>query len=414
MQKRPEIDEVFKPRNHEVNDQIYVHRPDLEKSLELGLSGSLHTVKYGESGSGKSWLYKKILQQRAANFVVVNGGNAARNKSITKEILSAIKPASVAKVVGYTEKGEAGLSVVGFQAKVDHQKSFVYDDLDPLFEAYSLLENKSKSGVSYIVLDNLELVFNSSDLMDELASILTLLDDANYAKFHVRFLLVGTRREIRDYFQTTKNLPTVANRLTSIPEVSNLNEQQVYDLVKRGFVDLLKVEIEKEFLNEWSQHVRRVTLGNPAAIHEYCAHLAFFVKEDNWAPKSSHLAQADGAWLAGKLKPAYDNIETLLNEKHTELQRRNQVLYSLTKLTNSTFDYVDVQNMVKAEFPSSTKGNMNIAQVLGELATKYINPVIKKSSTKGQGYEFTQPYYLMALRAMLRKTNTEKVEKLDI
>jgi ABC-type lipoprotein export system ATPase subunit len=59
MQKRPEIDEVFKPRNHEVNDRIYVHRPDLEKSLELGLSGSLHTVIYGESGSGKSWLYKK-------------------------------------------------------------------------------------------------------------------------------------------------------------------------------------------------------------------------------------------------------------------------------------------------------------------------------------------------------------------
>lgn len=56
---------------------------------------------------------------------------------------------------------------------------------------------------------------------------------------------------------------------------------------------------------------------------------------------------------------------------------------------------------------------MNIAQVLSELANRS-NPIIKKSSTKGQSYEFTQPSYLMALRAMLSKTNVEKVEKLLI
>jgi ABC-type dipeptide/oligopeptide/nickel transport system ATPase component len=417
MNTRPDIREVFLSRNHEVNERIYVHRPDLEKALESALNGPLHIVIFGESGSGKSWLYKKILKQRKANFVVVNGAIIARNKSIAKEILVAIKPPKIAKVVGYTQKGEAGISAIGFQAKVDHQKSFVYDELDPLFEAYSLLEDRSDGGTSYIILDNLELVFNSSDLMDELASILTLLDDTNFAKFKVRFILVGTRREVRDYFQTTKNLPTVANRLTSIPEVSDLSEQQVLDLLKKGFIEILKVQINEEMLEDWSKRISTMTLGNPAAIHQFCEHLANFIKDNHWNPSSSHLADAARAWLSGVLKPAYDNIETLLNEKRTELQRRNQVLYSLSKMTKRSFDYIEVQNMVKTEFPASTKGNMNIAQVLSELAAvkpNNNNPIIKKSSTKGQSYEFTQPYYLMSLRAMLKKTASETVEKLEL
>lgn len=413
MLARPEIETVFKSRNHEVNDLIYVHRPTLEQALQTSLRGSLHTIIFGESGSGKSWLYKKTLRQTQAKFVVVNCGKAAMSKSIAKEILAVVKPPMVAKVVGYTETQGAGVSVVGFKAKVDHQKSFAYDDLDPLFEAYSLLKDRSGGAPSFVVLDNLELVFQSVELMDELANILTLLDDTNYASFQVRFLLVGTRREIRDYFQTTKNLPTVANRLTSIPEVANLSDSQVFDLLKKGFVDLLKVEIGDVLLTQWSQHVKTVTLGNPAAIHQYCAHLASLVKNHDWTPALSQVADADAVWLAGMLKPAYDNIETLLNEKHTEIQRRNQVLFSLSKMTKSAFDYVEIQNMVKTEFPSTTKNNMNIAQVLSELANRG-NPIIKKSSTKGQSYEFTQPSYLMALRAMLSKNKLEKVEKLLI
>ena len=248
MLVRPEIENVFKPRNHEVNDLIYVHRPTLEEALQTSLRGSLHTIIFGESGSGKSWLYKKTLRQEKAKFVVINCGKAAMSKSIAKEILAVVKPPMVAKVVGYTETQGAGVSVVGFKAKVDHQKSFAYDDLDPLFEAYSLLKDRSGGAPSFVVLDNLELVFQSVELMDELANILTLLDDTNYASFQVRFVLVGTRREIRDYFQTTKNLPTVANRLTSIPEVSNLSDSQVFDLLKKGFIDLLKVGVGEPLL----------------------------------------------------------------------------------------------------------------------------------------------------------------------
>jgi AAA domain len=409
---RPAVSDVFEPRRSEVNDQIYVHRPNLEKALIRAIAGSLHIVIYGESGSGKSWLFKKTLSQQKVNFVIVNGGNAARKKSITNEILAVIKPPEIAKVIGYSEKGEAGASALGFSAKVDRQKNFIYDALDPLYEAYSLLEDQSKGVESFIVLDNLELVFTDTSLMDELASILTLLDDTNYAKFKIRYILVGTRREIRDYFRNTKNLATIANRMISIPEVENLDYSQVHDLVKKGFVDLLKAPLSIDLLKEWTEHIFLVTLGNPEAVHHFCSHLAYVLEDENWLASASQLAAADREWLSGVLKPAYDNIEPLLNEKRTELQRRNQVLYSLSKIEKRSFDYVEVQNTVRSEFPASTKGSMNIAQVLSELAGKE-NPIIKKLA-KGQAYEFTQPWYLMALRAMLRKTATETVEKLEL
>ena len=45
--------EVFTPRNPQVNESMYVERPDLEKALRSGVNGSLHVLIHGESGSGK-------------------------------------------------------------------------------------------------------------------------------------------------------------------------------------------------------------------------------------------------------------------------------------------------------------------------------------------------------------------------
>jgi hypothetical protein len=56
---RRDIDEVFTPRKTEVNENMYVVRGELEAALKNRLNGSQHIVIHGESGCGKSWLYKK-------------------------------------------------------------------------------------------------------------------------------------------------------------------------------------------------------------------------------------------------------------------------------------------------------------------------------------------------------------------
>ena len=50
--KRPQ--EVFTPRAAEINENMYVNRPNLEIRLKRAIQGSYHVIVYGDSGSGKS------------------------------------------------------------------------------------------------------------------------------------------------------------------------------------------------------------------------------------------------------------------------------------------------------------------------------------------------------------------------
>jgi predicted GTPase len=59
--KKNEIKKVFTPRNNTVNKKMYIHRKELELELKRKINGSKHILIYGDSGCGKSWLYKKVL-----------------------------------------------------------------------------------------------------------------------------------------------------------------------------------------------------------------------------------------------------------------------------------------------------------------------------------------------------------------
>ncbi|MDO6586315.1 hypothetical protein Q4543_12405 [Salipiger sp. 1_MG-2023] len=71
---RPKIapEDIFTPRSATVNPRIYIPRPDLEEELREGLSESQHLVIFGESGNGKSWLYKQVFEESKVSSEVVN------------------------------------------------------------------------------------------------------------------------------------------------------------------------------------------------------------------------------------------------------------------------------------------------------------------------------------------------------
>ncbi len=312
-----------------------------------------------------------------------------------------------------TEKKEASVSAFALSGKLDHTKNYQIAQEDPLLSAFRTLRKSAKEKAVVIVLDNLELIFDSPGKMDELASILTLLDDSTFAPFSIKFMIVGTRSEIRNYFIKTKNLPTVANRLRVLNEVKNLSNEQVNQLTTKGFITLLKADIPDPLFQQWQAHIFKVTLGIPQSIHEYCEHLGDLLEHSNWHGKNEQLHEADTKWLAQGLRSSYDIIESVMNEKRTEAGRRNQVLFALGGIQERLFNYTDVENIIRREFPNSTDGKLlNVSQLLSELS-KRENPIIKQPQ-KSSDYEFTQARYLMCIRAMLSKTADEKVEKIDL
>jgi len=97
------ISDVFTPRSAEVNLRMYVPRIALETALLDSLKGSMHTLIFGEIGNGKSWLYKKVLDQARITYAIANCGSASRKKSLTEEIRSVLIAEGAVQKTGYNE-----------------------------------------------------------------------------------------------------------------------------------------------------------------------------------------------------------------------------------------------------------------------------------------------------------------------
>jgi hypothetical protein len=403
---RPDINDVFTPRASKINPYIYVSRPALELELQRALRGSLHTIVYGDSGCGKSWLYKKVIADLGWPSTVANCANAARLGAISKEILSSSPP--LPQETSYTEtKG------VSAGAKLEHAKKYDVSASEPLMSAFEAMGRQTNGTPFVLVLDNLEAIFKNPALMEELGNIIILLDDDRYARFRVKILIVGVPSGVIEYFSKLANPHTVANRIQEISEVAGLSEEECNQLTQRGLREQLHIDIDAFEFQNWQDHIFAVTIGVPQRVHEYCEQLAYVAKDAGWKGKLNHIDKADKAWLRMGLKESYQVVEGLMNERKTTAGRRNQVLYALGRMNSRTFTTSRVEDVLRNHFPKSTENiALGVSQILGEVAERE-HSIIKRTP-KGDAYQFTDARYQMALRAMLKGSDDERVTRIEL
>jgi hypothetical protein len=407
-------DQVFTPRLGWINESMYVARPDLETALENALRGGMHVIVHGESGTGKSWLYKQVFKKLNAEVAAANLANASRFNSIEKELENVLERKGEAEKTGYDESGEAeaGFAPIA-KAKVSHTGKYKLGKKEPLEACFKAVRSKAGSRMACIVLDNLETIFGNETLMKELADIIILLDDARYAHYKVKLLIVGVPAGLRDYFARTPHMSTVANRLYEIPEVSRLTQLQTAELVHRGFLKELKYQVSDKNIDAIVEHIKWVTDMIPQRIHEYCLVLAQ-AGEKKRSLDLSLLEVADEIWLSNSLSADYAAVESRLNSIETKMGRRNQCLYALGQIELDEFKPGDVEAIIRREFPKLTgeTKDLNTTQIIAELANR--EPAILRRSPKGDMYRFKDPKYRMCIRAMLMKNPSEKVAKRDL
>ncbi|MFO0695427.1 MAG: ATP-binding protein [Polyangiales bacterium] len=199
MQKRPS--DVFTPRNPDVNEVMYVPRPFLEKAFRRAIESGKHVLVYGESGCGKSWLYKRTLYNDGAAMVVANLANASRHESIVKEIETVTSELLDPIRTVYTESKSAEASAFGFaKGSLEHESTYQLPQGDPLERCFSALRRAAGEKTCCLVLDNLETIFSNERLMSELGEIVVLLDDARYARHRIKLVIVGVPGGVREYF----------------------------------------------------------------------------------------------------------------------------------------------------------------------------------------------------------------------
>lgn len=404
MRNSMKPEEIFTPRAAEINEDMYVARPDLEDSLKSGLRTGFHIIVHGESGSGKTWLYKKVFREKKFTVVIANLANAARLGSINKEFENLVDRECKAEKIGYSEsKG------IGTPIKLSHTGDYKIGDMEPFESILNFIAKKVKRGMGVLVLDNLEAIRDRHNMMEELANIITLLDDERYASYGIKILLVGVPGDLKEYFLSTPNLSTIANRLRETPEVSRMTHEQCSELVLRGFKDKLHYKVFDDTILK--NHCTWVTDRLPQRVHEYCLELAFICEKKQSIEKED-LELANSKWLASSLSANYALVESMMNERDTKVGRRNQTLFSLGTYDKAEFRWSDIEEEVRKNFPVSTQGKLiNVAQILSGLSS-HANPLIRRSP-KGDMYIFSDPKCRMCLRLMLKKNpDDESVVKI--
>lgn len=411
MIARKKVSEVFTPRNPVVNIDMYIPRKSLEKKLFRSVEGSMHSFLFGESGNGKSWLYKKVFVDNKINYVTANCANASRKNSILEEIYSVCVSNGKGTKVGYSETKKTKVTAIVAEGELSHEGQYEILQEDKLIIAFRSLYKKSHGNKSVIVLDNVETIFKSHDLMDELSDIIILLDDERYAQYNIKFLIVGIPNEVMQYFSASKNPTSVGNRIEEIQRVSGLDFPQVRDLVRHGLTAQLKIEIPSNMMKVLTRHIFEITLGVPQRVHEYCECLGHCIEDNNWVYDENMIDLSDHRWLSKGLRECYSVISSFLNSEETSDGRRNQVMFSLGTNTSHDIDTFEVGKILKQEFPDTAPAsNSGIGNVLSYLS-KGDSPILKYIKNSNS-YIFTDPRYLMCIRVILYKVpNTEKVVK---
>jgi len=403
--KTKNISEVFTPRDAIVNSSMYIPRTQYETDFLRRINGTMHVIVPGDSGIGKSWLYKKVFTENSIKYYIANCGSATEDLKLTDIIINSVYPTNHKIIDESTTHASGEVNFAITKGTVDATDKYGYVNTDKLKMCYEYLKDNHKGKV-IIVFDNLEAIYTNSNYMSELSNILLLLDDPSFN--NVRYLLVGTPQNILDYFRQTKNLASVANRMTELPRIPVLTEVQVRNFCTIGFCSELNIKLTELELEKICKHVFNVTLGIPQYMHEFCEFLAYKIEDNDWTFNEQMLERANFQWIISSLRHYYVELEKIVNKSEKKIGRRNQVLFCISQIRSYSFDTLVIEAKMKFNFPNTTNNTtINIPTILNGIIQDNSN-IIKRINGTNK-WEIVDPKYLLVLRMALVKQESEKV-----
>ena len=405
---KPLPNDVFTPRSREINERMYVDRLELEERLEDALGGDKYIIVHGESGNGKTWLYKRVLARGKVPFEIVNLANAVLHGSLLGAFEAKLAELGVEKQVSRSEEFDFGIRPGGVGGGGKQQTQVAMATQSAFGSLVDYLNSRAKGKRSVLVLDNFEQIVDSQDYLRAVASIIISADEESIARHGVKLLIVGVPRDLKQLVAKVGNAATIANRLIEIPEVARMTIDEATSLMSRGFEKELKFKFEvdkEELYKEICWKTDRIA----QQIHELCLKVALEAERSAGIVTKEIVAKAERKWLEESFSSDLGVIENLMNSIETKVGRKNQVIYYLGRLEKEDFKHSDVERVVRDVFDVNEDINLNLLQMLASFS-KADNPLIRRTP-KNNAYRFVSPKLKMAIRAGLQKDGENRVVK---
>jgi Cdc6-like AAA superfamily ATPase len=191
--KKP--DEVFTPRAPTVNNNMYVRRQSLEERLKIALKSNKYIVIHGESGNGKTWLYKKVFAEEGVFFEVVNLANALAANSLNSAFEQKLGDLKHNWQSAYEATTSGGVRPHGIGVDHSVKKTHVTSAKSPFHSLVDMVHERAGSKPAIIVLDNFEQIIDHEKIRREIASLIISADEDAVANKQVKLAIVGVPGE---------------------------------------------------------------------------------------------------------------------------------------------------------------------------------------------------------------------------
>lgn len=209
--------DVFTPRAAQVNDAMYVHRPKLEERLIDAIDSSKYIVIHGESGNGKTWLYKRVFSANDIHYDIIN---------LAQVVVTGSLDAAFREKLG--DMGYSQLTVqetnttVGFKPIADHamKTTQVFPAKSAFIALLERIKFRANGKRAVLVLDNFESIMGDESALKQLGALIISADEEAVAKHEVQVVIVGVPGNLKETITRLNNAGPIANRLTELSEVA--------------------------------------------------------------------------------------------------------------------------------------------------------------------------------------------------
>lgn len=406
----PRPEEVFTPRASEINTLMYVSRPTLERRLMEGLRGNKFIVVHGESGNGKTWLYKRVFAQQGVYVQVLNLANVITLGSFPAAFEAKLGELGHEVVQTKGVEISTGIRPMGVGADVKNSTIKSPMGINPFVALLTVIRDRAGDRDAALVLDNFEAITDNENALKALASIIVSADEDAVGRLGVKVLIVGVPGDIRTLIARAGNAATISNRLTEIPEVARMTVSEARTLMHQGLEGQLGLEIEGGDADALYEKLCFLTDRIAQQIHEICLKLAYESIDAGGIITEQTLRAAEISWADDTLSADWAVIQSHMNVKGSAAGRKNQLLYALGRHDLEDFRYTDIEPILREEFPDSTRGvGLNVAGMLTTFSSA-TNPILRRTPNQ-DAYRFVSPKLRMALRTRLQKTSSQGVVK---